>query len=83
MEYQEESSVGIRTFRGASGNTEIAVPIKMVETKVIVSGIGGSIQTPTLGDNSGSIMLTGFTLDESNEDVPKFKAEFTSYSSLA
>lgn len=81
-EWTDEHTQQIKTYRNESGVTVGAVALTMKERKVTVSGIGtpSASLTGQSSVTSGTLTLTSLTLDQSNDDFPKFTAEYMAWS---
>lgn len=80
-EWSDEHTRQIKTYRNESGVTVGAAALKMQERKVSVSGVGtlSFVLAANNAISSGSLTLTSLSEDDSNDDFPKFKAEYTAW----
>jgi hypothetical protein len=81
-EWSDESSHQIKTYRDQTGTTIAAAQVPMTERKVSVSGIGTASFSLAANTSvtAGTLTLISLSQDDSNDDFPKFKAEYQAWS---
>jgi len=81
-EWTDEHTQQIKTYRNESGVTVGAVALTMKERKVSVSGLGQPAIALTASNSitSGTLTLTSISRDETNDDFPKFSADYMAWS---